>query len=95
MSTSIRKLLLCSLLAVGFVGNLQCYAADETTSMDLLAEFISKETDSSVQKSLLKGILAGLRGRRNVEPPSSWNELSANLAASGDAEVRSLTQQLA
>ena len=42
----------------------------------------------------MRGMLSGLAGRRNVEAPKGWKELSEKLNASQHAEERDLFQQL-
>ncbi|MBI3267662.1 MAG: VCBS repeat-containing protein [Planctomycetes bacterium] len=50
--------------------------------------------DTALQGDLLRGLRAGFQGRRRVEPPAGWEEASAHLLASANAEVRSLTEAL-
>ena len=45
--------------------------------------------------SILKGIVAGLKGQRDVKAPFAWKNVSAKLETNADAEVRKLTLKLA
>lgn len=72
-----------------------CPASDESASLALLVDTIANSNNSNVQASLLKGMLGGLQGRRNVSPPKGWESLSKELAANADSKVRDLAQELA
>ncbi|MEM9367105.1 MAG: c-type cytochrome [Planctomycetota bacterium] len=63
-------------------------AADGTEPIALLIETIAASEDPRIQATLLKGMLSGLEGRRNVESPVGWMGLSDTLAANANAEVR-------
>lgn len=65
-----------------------CNAVDDADPFALLIETLESSTTPSVQAALLKGILSGLEGRRNVSPPKGWTNLSEKLAASENATVR-------
>lgn len=69
-------------------------AIDETESLALLVETLGTNDDAGIRTALLKGMLRGLEGRRNVAAPKGWSELSSRLAKSGDANVRDLSTQL-
>ena len=72
----------------------QATAIDESESLALLVETLQATSDPGVQSALLKGMLRGLEGRRNVPAPNEWSELSAKLSRSGNASVRDLSTQL-
>ena len=61
----------------------------------LLAQTIGETKDPAIRASLMRGMLDGLAGQRNVEPPAQWAALGANLLNSDDANVRELSQRLA
>ena len=63
-------------------------ASDEPTPLDLLVRTLASAEDPGVQVALLKGIMSGLEGRRNVAAPEGWMELSQRLAESRDPLVR-------
>ncbi len=63
-------------------------AVDETEPFALLVETLESSDDPSVRAALLKGMLSGLEGRRNVAAPKDWTKLSDKLAASENAAVR-------
>jgi putative heme-binding domain-containing protein len=69
-------------------------AIDETESLGLLVETLEANDDAGIRTALLKGMLRGLEGRRNVPAPKGWSELSAKLTKSDDASVRDLSTQL-
>ncbi len=60
----------------------------ETEPFALLVETLESSDDPSVQSALLKGMLSGLEGRRNVAAPKGWTKLNDKLAASDNAAVR-------
>jgi putative heme-binding domain-containing protein len=59
-----------------------------------LVEVLKQADDPQFQLDILKGLSAGLKGRRNVPMPAGWDALAAKLAKSPNAEVRELTQSL-
>jgi len=69
-------------------------AFDETESLGLLVQVLESSEDPAVRAALLKGMLSGLEGRRNVTAPKGWSQLSAKLAKSDDKNVRDLSMQL-
>jgi len=69
-------------------------AINETEPLALLVETLESSDDFHVQAALLKGMLSGLEGRRNVAAPQGWTKLSDKLAASGNAAVREQTLAL-
>lgn len=70
------------------------HAIDENESFTLLVETLESSNDPSVQAALLKGMLSGLEGRRNVTHPKGWTQLSDKLAVSKNAAVRQRTLAL-
>ena len=58
--------------------------------LSLLVQTLSKTNDSAIRKALMRGMLDGLAGRRNVVPPKEWAALRARLAGSDDQEIRDL-----
>lgn len=93
MQALIRKLLHPIVVAMWLLPA-SAPAVDSAESMSLLVQTIEQTDDPAVQASLMRGILAGLTGRRNLTIPVRWNDLSAKLADSPDPEVRELSQQL-
>jgi len=70
-------------------------ALDEADSFALLVETIKTvQTDPNSCRSLMRGMLSGLEGRRNVTPPLGWGTLSKKLGQSEDANVRDLSMKL-
>ncbi len=63
-------------------------AIDETEPFALLVETLESSDDPSVRAALLKGMLSGLEGRRNVAAPKGWTKLNGKLAVSTNAAVR-------
>jgi putative heme-binding domain-containing protein len=66
----------------------QSIAMDDIEPLALLVETLESLEDSSVQAALLKGMLSGVDGRRNVEPPKGWAKLHEKLSTSENAAVR-------
>ena len=60
----------------------------------LIAQTLAKTENTETRKALLRGILRGLAGRRNVAPPDGWAVVNASLSASNDQELRELSRQL-
>jgi len=71
-----------------------CAQPAETDQMALLVETLAQTESPAVQAALMRGILQGLEGRRNVPAPAGWQTLSAKLAKSDDDAVRQLSSQL-
>ena len=86
------------LLIVLLASSLGCWhrvmAADESDSLALLVRVIDSTDDPNVRNSLMRGMLNGLAGRRSVQSPVGWKELSQKLATSQNAEERELSLQL-
>lgn len=70
------------------------YAQDDPESLARLVAIIGQSDNPTVQAALLKGMLSGFEGRRNVPPPKGWTELAADLGQSKNEQVKDLTQQL-
>lgn len=77
---------LCSLLA----GVVQ--AGDD--SMGLLVKTAKQSENPAVRVALLKGMLKGLEGQRQVPAPEGWGELSAELMAGDHPQLRALAREL-
>lgn len=60
----------------------------------LITQTLGKTQNTETRKALLRGMLRGLAGRRNVAPPAGWTEVNASLSASTDQELRELSRQL-
>ncbi|WP_419189903.1 c-type cytochrome [Stieleria marina] len=95
----------CSLLAMSLSITVLCSSfgnADEkdagvdqpVDSLSLVVNAIGQSNESSVRRSLLRGLLAGLEGRRNVKAPAGWELLRQELAADSDSQVQELSMQL-
>jgi len=70
-------------------------AEDETQILELLVETLNQTDDPKVQESLMRGMIAGLEGRRAVAAPNNWTTvLNAKLAQSANPEIRNLALQL-
>jgi putative heme-binding domain-containing protein len=87
-----KSLLFVIILMIPAVG--QADSLDEAKAMALLARTIDQADDPTVQAALMRGMLSGLAGRRNVTAPQQWSKLSEELAGSDSREVRELSQQL-
>ncbi len=86
-------------LGLGFVQVGLCHGetviADEQQSLQLVVESLSEVKEPRLQISLMKGMLAGLAGRRDVPVPAGWNAVADQLNRSDDSTVRDLVSQLA
>ncbi len=92
---STMKYILVIFLLVLSVCNLQpAKAASDADSLALLVKTLNSNDNPQVRAILMKGMLSGLAGRRNVEPPKGWKELSKKLTLSEHAEEQALFQQL-
>jgi len=89
------KYILFIFLLVLSVCNVQpVNAASDADSLALLVKTLNSNDNPQVRAILMKGMLSGLAGRRNVEPPKGWKELSNKLTLSEPAEEQALFQQL-
>ena len=87
----IAGLLSFSALCAGSIGH---SLAQETDSLGLLVQVLKGTEDPAIQASLLKGILSGLEGRRDVPAPKGWSEVSGKLLESKNSEVRKMALEL-
>ncbi len=69
-------------------------AADPEDSLGILVRTLAATDNDSVRAAVLRGMLKGLYGRRNVSPPEGWQQLSEQLKHSDINEIRELTEQL-
>src|SRR5207248_1668564 len=60
-----------------------------------LIPVLAQETDVSVQRDLLRGLLAAFEGWGPVPAPAGWSRVYAKLSRSPDAEVRGRALTLA
>ncbi|MEM1228026.1 MAG: c-type cytochrome [Planctomycetota bacterium] len=63
-------------------------ASEQTDSIALLVETLDASEFPEVQAALLKGMLSGFEGRRNVAAPNGWTQLSDRLSTSESKAVR-------
>lgn len=61
---------------------------DTDASMVILVRALGESRDPEIHASLLKGILTGLEGQRNVPAPEGWNTLGERLGQSSSKDVR-------
>lgn len=64
-------------------------------SLQLLVEALGKSDEVPRQLAFLRGLNEALKGRRQIDPPAGWKEISARLAKSSDRAVRRQTTMLA
>src|SRR5436190_9452791 len=69
-------------------------AGDGNDNLAALVQILKSSDDAEFQLDILKGIRDGLKGRASVKMPPGWEEISAKLAKSANAEVRSIAQAL-
>ncbi|HSI35543.1 MAG: c-type cytochrome [Phycisphaerae bacterium] len=69
-------------------------AADNDDNLDLLVTVIASTDDPAAQADMLRGLAAALEGKKNVKMPAGWAQLSPKLAASPNAEVKTIAAKL-
>ena len=87
-----KKSIACLLLMV--FGSIALPAADESGQLEIMVKALSGIENEAAQVNILRGMLGGLSGRRDVPVPKSWPALNAKLKASQNLELRNLAQQL-
>ena len=70
------------------------WASEESESLSLLVKTLENTKDPNIRVALMRGMLSGLAGRRNVSPPEGWEKMSRELAESEVDETRELSMQL-
>lgn len=70
-------------------------AADESESLNHVVDTLQKVDEPRMQISLMKGMLAGLSGRREVPAPRGWATLADRLSQSDNQMVKDLSSELA
>ncbi|MDG2223317.1 MAG: c-type cytochrome [Rubripirellula sp.] len=70
------------------------WASEESASLSLLVSTLNNTKDPNIRAALMRGMLSGLAGRRDVTPPEGWAKLSRELAESELDETRELSMQL-
>ena len=71
-----------------------CGASDGSDPLQIIIEAMGDTEKPEVQAALLKGVLDGLEGRRNLAAPLGWPELSQKLASSDNTVVRERARSL-
>jgi putative heme-binding domain-containing protein len=67
---------------------------DSKIALDLLAKTLASTDNSGTQAALLKGMLSGLEGKRDIGSPKNWNLAKEHLSTSDNAEVKTQLQRL-
>lgn len=70
------------------------FAQSSTDSLPALVRLLSSTNDEGLRLDVLRGMKAGLQGRRGVAMPAGWAELEQKLLENQSAEVRLLSQSL-
>ena len=70
-------------------------AADESESLNQVVDALQQVDEPRMQISLMKGMLAGLSGRREVPAPRGWATLADRLSKSDNQMVKDLSSELA
>jgi len=68
--------------------------ADKPTGVAALVPVLKQVDDPDFQLDILKGMAAGLKGKRQIDMPAGWPEVAAKLEKSPKSEVRDLSQRL-
>ena len=64
------------------------------SQLDAIVGALKGIDDPGIQASFLKGMLGGLEGRRDVDPPAGWVELKVKLEKQGNEEVLALVGRI-
>lgn len=94
------KLILCLMLLSPALPCLQSIAQErtrrdsETDRLQLIVDAVRSTHKDSVRRSLIRGMLHGLEGRRNVAAPTGWKSLAKELSTSADVETQRNVQRL-
>ena len=78
-------------LTVGVAVALSVSAAD---SLPKLTQLLAESSDAQLQLDVLRGLTFSVQGRRSAPMPAGWDAVEKKLAASANAEVRTLAQAL-
>jgi putative heme-binding domain-containing protein len=89
----VKKLISLGLLLLATCLALPASAQDDD-ALPALVEVLKTADDPQLQLDILKGMSAGLKGRRGVKMPAGWEEVAAKLGKSSDAKVKELVQSL-
>lgn len=68
--------------------------ADETARLEMVVQAIDRAAEPQVKASLIRGMLSGLSGRRNVTAPKNWSAVSEKLYQSEHSDLLSLSSRL-
>lgn len=80
--------LLVGSLALNLTNPLSAEEPGADSSLGPLVELLGSIDEADFQLDLLKGMRAGLKGRKSVPLPAGWTKIYAKLAKSANAEVR-------
>ena len=69
-------------------------AGAEVNRLSLIVDAIASSNDERVRSALLQGLLEGLEGRRHVQAPSGWKDLSRELSGSKSDSIRHSVAEL-
>ena len=64
------------------------------SQLDAIVSALQGIDDPGVQASFLKGMLGGLAGQRDLDPPKGWSALKSKLEKQGNDEVMGLVGQI-
>jgi len=85
----LRLFVLIAALAIGFTTH-----AQNDEALTALVQVLSENDDVQFQLDVLRGMSEGLKGRRGVRMPQSWDDVATKLGKSPNREVRELAQSL-
>ena len=63
-------------------------AGDPNKSLALLIDGLKSAKDDATRLTFLRGLAESLKGRKNVEPPATWQQVKAELVKSDNKEIR-------
>jgi putative heme-binding domain-containing protein len=97
MQTWIRRVIATIVLlptALVFADSTNAIALDEPATLALLVKTIRQSDDNATRTALIKGMLRGLEGRRNVGVPEGWSQLTKELEQSDHDSLLDATNRL-
>jgi putative heme-binding domain-containing protein len=84
--------MICAVLLLALCGS--ALGANETERLGMMLKVVANSDNPAVQANILRGVVNGLAGRRDVPAPANWNEVKSKLGKSSDADVKKLMQDL-
>ncbi|MCH2209049.1 MAG: c-type cytochrome [Lentisphaerales bacterium] len=91
MISKLKKKCFWAALSLSLLSSPITQAEDE---LSLIFKTVENTPSETAQVNMLKGVLAGLQGLKDVEVPDSWKTLKAKFQKSDNSELKKVAQQL-